>query len=146
MNLGREVCGKESQASALEWLLANGLGGYASGTVSGRPTRGYHGLLVAAGTPAQGRVLLLAALAEEIEGDSGTFELATFGWQGGAVAPQGHKLIESFRLDGTMPVCGMPAAASWSRSAFGWSRARMSRAWSMRCCTARRLSGCGSRH
>jgi predicted glycogen debranching enzyme len=104
MNLGREVCGEESQASALEWLLANGLGGYASGTVSGRPTRGYHGLLVAAGTPAQGRVLLLAALAEELEGDSGTFELATFGWQGGAVAPQGHKLIESFRLDGTMPV------------------------------------------
>ena len=86
MNLGREVCGKESQASTLEWLLANGLGGYASGTVSGRPTRGYHGLLVAAGTPAQGRVLLLAALAEELEGDSGTFELATFGWQGGAVA------------------------------------------------------------
>jgi hypothetical protein len=31
-----------------EWLVANGLGGYASGTVSGIPTRRYHGLLVAA--------------------------------------------------------------------------------------------------
>jgi predicted glycogen debranching enzyme len=102
MTLGREICGVEAEASGREWLVTNGLGGYASGTVSGRPTRGYHGLLVAAGP--RGRVLLLAALAEEVSGPGGSFELATFGWRGGAVAPRGHRLIEGFRLDGSMPV------------------------------------------
>lgn len=77
MTLGREICGVEAEASGREWLVTNGLGGYASGTVSGRPTRGYHGLLVAAGP--RGRVLLLAALAEEVSGPGGSFELATFG-------------------------------------------------------------------
>jgi len=48
-----------------EWLVANGLGGYASGTVSGAATRRYHGLLIAALSAPFGRVLMLNGLAEE---------------------------------------------------------------------------------
>src|SRR5690606_8488191 len=45
-----------------EWLVANGLGGYASGTVLGIPTRRYHGLLVAALPNPAGRVMMLNSL------------------------------------------------------------------------------------
>jgi glycogen debranching enzyme len=45
-----------------EWLLANGLGGYALGPRRGPPTRGYHGWLVAATRPPDGRVLLVGAI------------------------------------------------------------------------------------
>src|SRR5262249_34471900 len=48
-----------------EWLVANGLGGYASGTVSGAATRRYHGLLIASLPAPLGRVLMLNGLAEE---------------------------------------------------------------------------------
>jgi glycogen debranching enzyme len=46
-----------------EWLLANGLGGYALGPRSGPPTRGYHGWLIAATTPPDGRRLMVGAIA-----------------------------------------------------------------------------------
>src|SRR5580693_3304447 len=47
-----------------EWLLTNGLGGYASGTISGTISRRYHGLLVAALPAPFGRVVMLNHLAE----------------------------------------------------------------------------------
>ncbi|HSS49024.1 MAG TPA: glycogen debranching enzyme N-terminal domain-containing protein, partial [Thermoanaerobaculia bacterium] len=43
-----------------EWLVTNGLGGYASGTLSGIPTRRYHGLLVAALDPPRRRHVFLS--------------------------------------------------------------------------------------
>jgi predicted glycogen debranching enzyme len=49
-----------------EWLVANGLGGYAAGTVVGCNTRRYHGLLVAANNPPVGRIMLLNRLGELI--------------------------------------------------------------------------------
>ena len=47
-----------------EWLVTNGLGGYASGTISGAVTRRYHGLLIAALPAPLGRVVMLNHLAE----------------------------------------------------------------------------------
>jgi hypothetical protein len=47
-----------------EWLVTNGLGGYASGTIAGDLTRRYHGLLVAALPNPWGRYLMLTALSE----------------------------------------------------------------------------------
>src|SRR4051794_31184457 len=44
---------------AREWLVTNGLGGYASGTLGGVPTRRYHALLVAGLPPPFGRRVLL---------------------------------------------------------------------------------------
>ncbi len=49
-----------------EWLVANGLGGYASGTIGGVATRRYHGLLVAALPNPAGRVMMLSSLAESV--------------------------------------------------------------------------------
>ena len=51
VHFGREVCGDLATGLRREWLVANGLGGYASGTLAGVNTRRYHGLLVAALTP-----------------------------------------------------------------------------------------------
>src|SRR5271163_255495 len=50
-----------------EWLVTNGLGGYASGTLSGVITRRYHGYLVAALPAPFGRVMMLNELAERLE-------------------------------------------------------------------------------
>src|SRR3954447_15705554 len=49
-----------------EWLVTNGLGGYASGTLGGVPTRSYHGLLVAALPAPLGRMILLAGVLERV--------------------------------------------------------------------------------
>ena len=49
-----------------EWLVANGLGGYASGTLAGVGTRRYHGLLVAALPAPVGRAVMLNHLSEEM--------------------------------------------------------------------------------
>src|SRR5258705_392849 len=60
IEFGRELTGRVEMAQEREWLCANGLGGFASGTVAGGATRRYHGLLVAALTPPVGRTLVLA--------------------------------------------------------------------------------------
>src|SRR6185312_8561824 len=54
-----------------EWLVTNGLGGYASGTVAGVATRRYHGLLIAALPAPLGRVMTLTHLSEKIRIGSG---------------------------------------------------------------------------
>src|SRR2546422_4801329 len=54
-----------------EWLVANGLGGYASGTVSGVITRRYHGLLIAALGNPLGRMVMLSHVAEQIRWPDG---------------------------------------------------------------------------
>src|SRR5262249_10067404 len=64
VQLGREVCGFVSDAGEREWLVTNGIGGFASGTLSGLLTRRYHGLLIAALKPPLGRTLLASKLAE----------------------------------------------------------------------------------
>src|ERR1700730_13052715 len=51
VEFGREICGVLEIAEQREWLVTNGIGGFASGTVSGNLTRRYHGFLVAALPP-----------------------------------------------------------------------------------------------
>jgi predicted glycogen debranching enzyme len=104
IEFGREVCGDLSESEKREWLVTNGIGGFASGTVAGMPTRRYHGLLVAALKPPLGRTLLVSHLEETIESDGHQYELSTCRWRGGAVSPQGFRQIESFRLEGSTPV------------------------------------------
>jgi predicted glycogen debranching enzyme len=102
--LGRDVCADLSVAERREWLVTNGIGGYASGTVAGNPTRGYHGLLVAALDPPLGRTLKLVTVLETVSAEGDTFELGTVRWHGGSVSPSGYGLIEEFRLEGSIPV------------------------------------------
>src|SRR5450755_13105 len=104
VDCGREICGALEVAEQREWLVTNGIGGFASGTVSGNLTRRYHGLLVAALDPPVGRMQLVAKLDETAHYDGADYALATNRWESGAVEPKGYLNIESFRLDGTTPV------------------------------------------
>ncbi|MBM6595161.1 amylo-alpha-1,6-glucosidase [Microvirga pudoricolor] len=104
IRLGRAICGHFGQAERREWWLANGLGGYAGGTVAGSLTRRYHGLLIAPVEPPLGRRLILAKADATLVGGDVPVPLFTNGWMGGAIAPPGHVRIESFRFDYTVPV------------------------------------------
>ena len=104
IRFGRETCGDLGQAERREWWLANGLGGYAAGNVAGTLTRRYHGLLVAPVNPPLGRHLVFAkADAMLIDGEK-HIPLFSNRWSGDTVAPAGYVHIESFRLEGRMPV------------------------------------------
>jgi predicted glycogen debranching enzyme len=104
IKFGREVCGNLETAEGREWLVSNGIGGFASGTIAGNLTRRYHGLLIAALQPPVGRMQLVAGL-DEIVGYAGSeYSLATHQWMSGAVEPKGFLNIESFRLEGMVPV------------------------------------------
>jgi len=104
IQFGRDICGELSDAEQREWLVTNGLGGYACGTLSGLFTRQYHGLLVAALTPPLGRTVLLAKLDETVHYAQQSYELRTNRWTDGTIAPHGYRQIERFQLDGTTPV------------------------------------------
>ncbi|MHC5924317.1 glycogen debranching enzyme N-terminal domain-containing protein [Nostoc sp.] len=60
-----KMSGNLDIAESREWLVTNGIGGYASGTVAGLLTRRYHGLLVAASKPPLGRTLMLTKKLDE---------------------------------------------------------------------------------
>src|SRR5690349_19960876 len=64
VSFGREICGDLTSALRREWLMTNGLGGYASSTIAGAGTRRYHGILAAALRPPLERTLMMAALYE----------------------------------------------------------------------------------
>src|SRR5438874_1028135 len=104
IRFGREICADLTQAERREWWLANGLGGYAAGTIAGTLTRRYHGLLVAPVNPPLGRHLVLAKADATLSAGSRAWHLFTNRWSGGAIDPFGYFNIESFELDGRMPV------------------------------------------
>jgi predicted glycogen debranching enzyme len=104
IQFGREICGDLDSAESREWLVTNGIGGYASGTVAGSQTRRYHGLLIAALQPPVGRTHLVSAIDEIVHYAGTDYSLATHRWASGAVDPQGFLLVEDFHLEGTKPV------------------------------------------
>jgi predicted glycogen debranching enzyme len=104
VHLGREICGELEIAESREWLVTNGLGGFASGTVAGTATRRYHGLLVAALEPPLRRTLLVNGLDESVQYRDGVHSLATNRWSSGFISPRGYLQIESFHLEGSKPV------------------------------------------
>jgi len=104
VQFGREICGELEAAEKREWLVTNGLGGYASGTVAGTATRRYHGLLMAALQPPGLRTLLVAGVDDSAHYLETTYSLGTNRWLSGFVSPKGYLQIESFHLEGTKPV------------------------------------------
>jgi predicted glycogen debranching enzyme len=104
IQFGPELCRDLVAAESREWLVTNGIGGYASGTIAGGMSRRYHGLLVAALQPPVGRMQLVAWLDEIVRFGGEEFALATRRWVSGAVEPKGFQYIEDFRLEGTIPV------------------------------------------
>lgn len=82
-----------------EWLLTNGLGSFASGTVCDARTRTYHGWLIAALEPPGRRTLLLSHLDASLEVAGEIWALSTNFWSGGTIDPLGYQLLRSFEID-----------------------------------------------
>lgn len=104
IEFGREICGRLEIAESREWLVTNGIGGFAMGTIAGLLTRRYHGLLIAALEPPLGRTLLLSKLDEDVKYDGRYMPLFTNRWAGGKVENEGIRYLERFHLEGTIPV------------------------------------------
>ncbi len=89
---------------AREWLVSNGLGGYAMGTVVGATTRCYHAYLVAAPRSPQERVALVTKIDEQVTLANGDqIALGADEYAGGVVQPQGYQRLSGFALEGLIP-------------------------------------------
>lgn len=107
-----------------EWLITNGRGGYASGSLAGVLTRRYSGLLVAAARPPLERWLFLAELLERV-GVNGRFEeMATFEF-GQTVHPQGYRRLKEF-------TCSNSAESPWVKFVYALDEARLTKQISLR--------------
>ncbi len=100
-----EIRGTDRPAHARrEWLMTNGLGGFAMGSVDGRPDRRYHAWLIAASKPPVGRIVALHSCAEWLvvrtgEGKAQTeqrYDLSTYRFADGALSPRGTEALTSF--------------------------------------------------
>lgn len=88
-----------------EWLLTNGLGGYASGTLLGIITRRYHGYLVAALPAPFGRVMMFNDLVEHVELPNGKkYQLGGEERAGVPIKLESSELLSEFRLQAGLPV------------------------------------------
>lgn len=94
--LDEQACKNPEVSTRREWLLTNGLGGFAMGTVSGINTRRYHGLLVAATKPPATRMVLLAAIDAFLQvGDESPVGISANAYPG-TVFPQGYLYLGGF--------------------------------------------------
>jgi hypothetical protein len=100
----RSICCDLNEIISREWLITNGQGAYAAGTVAGVLTRMQHGLLVAPLPDANAPQLLLAKIDEEIVFDQRTYYLGTNEYQDGTLNPSGFVHLESFRLEEGFPI------------------------------------------
>jgi predicted glycogen debranching enzyme len=102
--LGTETVSRLDAGGSREWLVADGCGGYAAGTVSGLRTRRYHGLLVVAdGSPAVRHLGLVSLDPVVVLPGGSEVPLAVHEWSSGAVAPRGHTLLQHVDLDDGLP-------------------------------------------
>ena len=92
-------CSDFAAAAQKEWLITNGIGGYASSTVSGANSRRYHGLLVAAMHPPVGRLVMLSKLEDALIIDGNRIDLATNVYGDDVIHPHGYRNLEQFRLE-----------------------------------------------
>ena len=90
--------------SKAEWLEADGLGGFASGTVSGIRSRRYHALLLTATTPPAGRMVLVNGFDAWVETPRGTFAISSQRYGPDIIHPDGGSRIESFEYE-PWPCC-----------------------------------------
>jgi len=104
IELGRDVLGSIAESSRREWLVTNGIGGFAAGTLCLLNTRRYHGLLFAALRPPVDRVALVVKLDVTARYGGARVPLATNEFADGTIAPRGFCQLESFRLEGLIPL------------------------------------------
>jgi predicted glycogen debranching enzyme len=105
LRFGRQDLADLDAAANREWLVADGLGGYAMGTMPGLRTRRYHGLLIVATGPAGSRRNLgLAALDPTLIIGERRVRLAVHEWAGSVVDPTGHLELATFAIEDGVPV------------------------------------------
>jgi predicted glycogen debranching enzyme len=93
ITITREALEHFDEAIRKEWLVTNGLGGYASSTVLGINTRKYHGLLVAALHPPGDRTVCLAKLDEEVYVGNTVYPLGANVFRN-KIFPQGYRFLK----------------------------------------------------
>lgn len=93
-----------AESNNLEWLVTNGIGGYASGALSGTNTRRYHGLLMAALDPPLGRTLLAAKVGETVTIAGASTPLSSNEWWDESISPRGFENLAAFWLEDGLPV------------------------------------------
>ncbi|MEZ5347407.1 MAG: amylo-alpha-1,6-glucosidase [Pyrinomonadaceae bacterium] len=98
INFDSEICTNFEEASSREWLETNGIGGFASSTISGANTRRYHGLLTAATDPPLGRVTMLSKFEEVLSIDDQIYELSANQYPD-SIHPKGFQYLKTFALD-----------------------------------------------
>lgn len=104
MSFGPQVCGQLAEGGQREWLVPDGRGGYAMGTVSGLRTRRYHALLVVSRATTSDRQVGLLSLDPVLILPSGArIRLGTHEWSSGVVSPAGHEFLERFDLIDGLP-------------------------------------------
>jgi predicted glycogen debranching enzyme len=105
ITFGSQTLGDIAAGGAKEWLVTDGLGGYASGTAGGLRTRRYHGLLVVSGHTPSARHVGLVTLDPVVTLPSGALvRLGVHEWTSGVIAPQGHIYLERFDLLDGLPI------------------------------------------
>lgn len=88
-----------------EWLVTNGLGGYASGTIAGAATRRYHGFLIAAHPAPLGRIVLFSHIGEQfLCQNSRNFSLGMVERNLRHLELEQLKILEEFRLEWGLPI------------------------------------------
>jgi len=97
ISLDQEMLSNFDTSIQKEWIVTNGLGGYASSTVLGINTRKYHGLLVAAFHPPRDRTICLEKLDEEARIGNDTYQLGANEFQNG-IFPLGHTFLNQVRV------------------------------------------------
>ncbi|HWS67933.1 MAG TPA: amylo-alpha-1,6-glucosidase [Steroidobacteraceae bacterium] len=103
LTLGRDALHGMS-GSEREWLVTNGIGGFASSSLSLMNTRRYHGLLFASLRPPVERVALVSKIDVTAVYGNTVIPLAANEFADGTIAPRGFCHLESFRLQGLIPV------------------------------------------
>ncbi len=86
-----------------EWLVSNGIGGFASGTVAQANTRRYHGLLMASLRPPVDRVLMVAKVDITLRVDGRATALGCNEYADGTLAPRGQEHLVRFHLEAGIP-------------------------------------------
>jgi len=104
IELPRDCVVEANPALRREWLVTNGLGGYAAGTLAQANTRRYHGLLVAALHPPLERTVLVAKADATVTYRDTRYELGCNEFSDGTLGPRGFERLGSFRLEGQDPV------------------------------------------
>src|SRR5712692_3436499 len=127
IQFGRDVYGNLEEAESREWLVTNGIGGYASGTIAGGVSRRYHGLLMAALQPPVGRTQLVAWMDEIVRHAGTEFALATHRWRVERSSPRDFSTLRSFVWKMQRRYGPMPSATPGWKSVFGCRRARTPR-------------------